>query len=57
MTHITQVEDKLGGVDNFRAWEYEISLILEENNLDQYISGEVPYPEGDETKDIHKKNL
>ena len=40
MTHHTHLEDKLGGVDNFRAWKYIISLILEENDLDQYINGE-----------------
>ena len=57
MTHHTQLEDKLGGADNFRAWKYIISLILEENDLDQYINAEVPEPEGDEAKTIHKKNL
>ena len=34
-----------------------ISLILEENDLYQYISTEVPELEGDEAKDIHNKNL
>ena len=34
-----------------------MSLILEENDLDQYISGEVPNPEGEEAKDTYKKNL
>ena len=57
MTHHTQIEDKLGGADNFQAWKYRISLILEENDLDQYISGEVPEPEGDEAKATHKKNM
>ena len=57
MTHHTQLEDKLGGVDNFQAWKYRISLILEENDLDQYIIKEFPKPEGDEAKAIHKKNL
>ena len=57
MTHRTQLEDKLGGADNFWAWKYRISLILEESDLDQFITGEVPEPEGDEAKDTHKKNL
>ena len=57
MTHHTQLEDKLGGADNFLAWKYQISLILEENDLDQYISKEVPEQEGDEAKATHKKNL
>ena len=57
MTHLTQLEDKLGGDDNFQAWKYMISLILKENDLDQFISGDVPEPEGDEAKDAHKKNM
>ena len=40
-----------------QAWKYRISLVLEENELDTYISGEVPVPEGDEAKALHKKNL
>ena len=57
MTHHTQLEDKLGGVDNFRAQKYKISLILEENDLDQFITKEVPEPEGDEAKDTHKRSM
>ena len=45
------------GVDKFRAWKYKISLILEENDLDQYISKEITELEGDKTKDIHKNNF
>ena len=56
MTHHAWLEDKLGGADNFRACKYKISLILEENDLDQYISGEVPYPEVDEDKASHNNN-
>ena len=43
--------------NNFRAWKYRISLVLEENELDSYISEEVPVPEGDEAKDLHKNKL
>ena len=32
-------------------------MILEENELDKYISEEVPTLEGDEAKAIHKMNL
>ena len=41
----------------FREWNHRISLVLEENELDTYISGEVPVPEGDEEKALHKKKL
>ena len=41
----------------FRAWKHRISLVLEENELDTYISGEVLVPKGYEAKDLHKKKL
>ena len=52
-----QLDDKLGEAEKFQAWKYRISLVLEENELDTCISGEVPVPEGDEAKALHKKNL
>ena len=57
MSHHSKIEDKLEGADNFRAWKYRISLVLEENELDTYITEEVPVPEGDEVKALQKKNL
>ena len=57
MSHHTNLDEKLEGDENFRAWKYRISLILEKNELDTYISGEVLVPEGDEAKALHKKNL
>ena len=56
MSHHTKLDENLEG-PNFRAWKYRISLVLEENELDSYISEEVPVPEGDEEKSLHKKNL
>ena len=57
MYHHTKLDKNLEGSDNFRAWKYRISLVLEENELDSYISGEVLVPEGDEAKALHKKKL
>ena len=57
MSRHTKLEDKLEGVDKFWAWKYNISLVLEENELDTYINEEVPVPEGGEDKSLHKKNL
>ena len=54
MSHHTELDEKLEGVDNFQAWKYRISLVLEENELDNYISGEVPVPEEGEAKSLHK---
>ena len=57
MTHHTQLEDNIGGDDKFRAWKYIISMILEENDLDQFITREVLELEGDEAKDAHKRSM
>ena len=57
MSHHTRLDEKLEGADNFRAWKYRISLVLEENELDSYINEEVPVPEGDEAKALHKMKL
>ena len=37
MSHHTKLDENLEGADNFRAWKYRISLVLEENGLDTYI--------------------
>ena len=52
-----RLDDKLGEADKFQAWNYKMSLVLEGNKLDTYISRKVPVPEGDEAKALHKKNL
>ena len=54
MYHHTMLDENLGA-ENFRAWKYILSLVLEENELDTYISGKVPVPEGDEAKSLHKR--
>ena len=57
MSHNTKLNENLEGAENFWAWKYRISLVLEKNELDIYISGEFLVPEGDEAKSLHKKNL
>ena len=57
MSHHTKLDENLEGANNFRAWKYTISLVLEENELDSYINEEVPVPEGNEAKALHKKKL
>ena len=44
MSHYTKLDENLEGDDNFLAWKYRISLVLEENELDSYISEDVPVP-------------
>ena len=48
MSHHTNLDENLERFDNFRVWKYKISLVQEENELDSYISEEVPVLEGDE---------
>ena len=57
MSHHTKIDENIKGAKNFWAWKYRISLVLEENELDTYISGEVLVLEGYEAKALHKKNL
>ena len=57
MSHHTNLDEKLERADNFRAWKYRISLVLEENELDSYISGEVRVPEEDQAKALHKNKV
>ena len=57
ISHHTNLDEKIEGADNFQGWKYRISLVLEENELDSYINEEVPFPEGDEAKALHKKKL
>ena len=57
MSHHTKLDENIEGADNFRACKYRISLVLEENELDSYISREVPVPKGDEAKALHKRKL
>ena len=57
MTNNTKVDEKLEGVDNFRAWKYRMLLILKENDLEKYVEEEVVEPEGDEAKAKHKRNM
>ena len=34
MSHHTKLDEKLEGVDNFRACKYRISFVLKENELE-----------------------
>ena len=52
-----QLEDKLSEAEKFQAWKYNFSVVIEENELDTYIRGEVPVPEGDDAKALHNKKL
>ena len=46
----TKLEEKLEGIENFRAWKYRIGLIRRENGLEKYIKDEFVELEEDEAK-------
>ena len=54
MTSSTKLEDKLEGIENFRAWKYKIGLILQENDLDKYVKEEFLEAEA---KEKHIKDM
>ena len=57
MSHHTKLDEKIEGADKLQSWKYRFSLVLEENELDFYIHEEVPVPEGEAAKALHKKKL
>ena len=57
MAPSTKLEDKIEGIENFRAWKYRIGLILQENDLDKYIKDKVAEPKEVEAKKNHKKDM
>jgi hypothetical protein len=56
MSASTKLVDKLEGVENFHAWKYKISLILEENDLARFIKEDVPEPTDVVSKEKHQKD-
>ena len=57
MTKNTKLDEKLEGDENFKAWKYRIMLILQENDLDQFVKEEVKEPEEAESKGNHKRDM
>ena len=57
MAPSTKLEDKLEGIEIYRAWKYRMGLILKENDLEKYIKDEVAEPKEAEAKEKHNKDL
>ena len=57
MTTRRKIDEKLDGVDNFRAQRYRVTLLLEEHEPDKFIIDEFQEPQGDEAKDKYKKDM
>jgi hypothetical protein len=56
MSASIKLVDKLEGVENFRAWNYRIGLILEENDLARFIKEEVLEPDDAAEKTKHQND-
>ena len=57
MSPSTKLDDMLKGIEKFCAWKYRIGLILEENDLANFIKEVVSDPEEDEAKENYKKYI
>jgi hypothetical protein len=57
MSASTKLVDKLEGVDNFHAWKYSISLIIEENDLAIFIKENVLEPTNATAKAKYQKDM
>ena len=57
MTNSTKLDEKLEGAEKFKAWKYQIMLILEENDLEGFIKDEVAELEEVEAKSKYKKDM
>jgi hypothetical protein len=55
MVNTLNIEDKLEGVTNFCAWKARVLLLLEENDLKEYVEGEVVSPTDPRELTTHKK--
>ena len=53
----TKLDDKLEGIENFHASKYRIGLILEDNDLANFIKEVVSKAKEDEAKEKYKKDM
>jgi hypothetical protein len=52
---LVKAEDRLVGVANFNAWKYRIINILEENDLEDFISREIEEPTTNTARAAYKR--
>jgi hypothetical protein len=50
-----KIEDKLEGETNFQAWKVRILLLLEKNDLKEYVEDVVAYPRDLQDFVVHRK--
>ena len=56
MVNMLRFEDKLEGALNFMSWKERVLNLLEENNLNNYVTRFVVEPTDDDGKETYKKN-
>jgi hypothetical protein len=56
MSASTKLVDKLEAVENFCAWKYRIGLVLEENDIEKFVKGEISEPDDAAEKAKHQKD-
>jgi hypothetical protein len=54
-SNIVKDEDRLIGATNFNAWKYRIINILEENDLEDYITREIEEPTTNTARAAYKR--
>ncbi len=52
-----RLEDRLDGQASFRSWRSRLVLILEDNDILNYVKDVVPEPNDNAGKATHRKNL
>ena len=57
MEKSTKRDEKLHDAEKFRAWKYQIMLILQENDLERFVKEEVEELEEPKSKSKYKKDM
>ena len=57
MSPSTKLDDKLEAIKKFHAWKYRMGILLEENDLENFIKKVVPNPKEYEAKENYKKDM
>ena len=51
-----RAEDRLDGSSNFNNWKARVMEILEENDIDHYVTSVVEEPSSNDRRSVYKKN-
>lgn len=54
MTFVRKAGTKLDGASNFKAWKKRIDPVLKENEVMQFVEGNVPVPDKNDAQEVAK---